>query len=83
MMNSGGLDASPLRQYPPRSIRLIGSHLPIACGAAWRAQYKGQKDVSVCFFGDGTTNIGAFHEALNFAAVWKLPVQPKNGVLYE
>src|SRR5262249_12337591 len=37
-------------------------------------QYKGQKDVSVCFFGDGTTNIGAFHEALNFAAVWKLPV---------
>ena len=33
-----------------------------------------QSDVSVCFFGDGTTNIGAFHEALNFAAVWKLPV---------
>jgi acetoin:2,6-dichlorophenolindophenol oxidoreductase subunit alpha len=56
------------------SYAIIGSHLPIACGAAWRAQYKGQKDVSVCFFGDGTTNIGAFHEALNFAAVWKLPV---------
>jgi pyruvate dehydrogenase E1 component alpha subunit len=56
------------------SYAIIGAHLPIACGAAWRAQYKGQKDVSVCFFGDGTTNIGAFHEALNFAAVWKLPV---------
>src|SRR6202045_5330975 len=56
------------------SYTIIGGHLPIACGAAWRAQYKGQKDVSVCFFGDGTTNIGAFHEALNFAAVWKLPV---------
>jgi TPP-dependent pyruvate/acetoin dehydrogenase alpha subunit len=56
------------------SYAIIGAHLPIACGAAWRAQYKGQGDVSVCFFGDGTTNIGAFHEALNFASVWKLPV---------
>ena len=56
------------------SYAIIGAHLPIACGAAWRAQYKGQDDVSVCFFGDGTTNIGAFHEALNFAAIWKLPV---------
>jgi pyruvate dehydrogenase E1 component alpha subunit len=56
------------------SYAIVGAHLPIACGAAWRAQYKGAKDVSVCFFGDGTTNIGAFHEALNFAAVWKLPV---------
>lgn len=56
------------------SYAIIGAHLPIACGAAWRAQYKGQSDVSVCFFGDGTTNIGAFHEALNFASVWKLPV---------
>lgn len=56
------------------SYAIIGAHLPIACGAAWRAQYKGHDDVSVCFFGDGTTNIGAFHEALNLAAVWKLPV---------
>jgi pyruvate dehydrogenase E1 component alpha subunit len=53
---------------------IIGAHLPIACGAAWRAQYLGASDVSVCFFGDGTTNIGAFHEALNFAAYLKLPV---------
>ena len=56
------------------SYAIIGAHLPIACGAAWRAQYKGDDEVAVCFFGDGTTNIGAFHEALNFAAVWKLPV---------
>jgi TPP-dependent pyruvate/acetoin dehydrogenase alpha subunit len=56
------------------SYAIIGAHLPIACGAAWRAQYKNQSDVSVCFFGDGTTNIGAFHEALNLAVVWKLPV---------
>src|ERR1700741_740721 len=56
------------------SYAIIGAHLPIACGAALRAQYKGDDDVTVCFFGDGTTNIGAFHEALNFAAIWKLPV---------
>ena len=56
------------------SYAIVGAHLPIACGAAWRAQYKGDKDISVCFFGDGTTNIGAFHEALNFAVIWKLPV---------
>ncbi len=56
------------------SYAIVGAHLPIACGAALRAQYKGDGDVTVCFFGDGTTNIGAFHEALNFAAIWKLPV---------
>jgi pyruvate dehydrogenase E1 component alpha subunit len=56
------------------SYAIIGAHLCIANGAAWRAQYLGQSDVSVCFFGDGTTNIGAFHEALTLASVWKLPV---------
>ncbi len=56
------------------SYAIVGAHLPIAMGAAWSAQYRGTKQVSVCFFGDGTTNIGAFHEALNMAAVWKLPV---------
>src|SRR5919106_1492129 len=43
-------------------------------GAAWAAKERGTGQVSVCFFGDGTTNIGAFHEALNLAAVWELPV---------
>jgi pyruvate dehydrogenase E1 component alpha subunit len=56
------------------SYAIIGAHLPIAAGAAWSAQYRGSEQVSVCFFGDGTTNIGAFHEALNMAQVWKLPV---------
>ncbi|MCU1659314.1 MAG: Pyruvate dehydrogenase (Acetyl-transferring) component subunit alpha, partial [Pseudonocardiales bacterium] len=56
------------------SYAIIGAHLTIANGAAWSAQYRGTDQVSVCFFGDGTTNIGAFHEALNFAAVYKLPV---------
>jgi len=56
------------------SYAIIGAHLPIAMGAAWSAQYRGTDQVSVCFFGDGTTNIGAFHEALNMAQIWKLPV---------
>jgi len=56
------------------SYAIIGAHMPIAAGAAWSAQYRKTEQVAVCFFGDGTTNIGAFHEALNFAAIWKLPV---------
>jgi TPP-dependent pyruvate/acetoin dehydrogenase alpha subunit len=56
------------------SYAIIGAHMPIAAGAAWSAQYRKSGQVSVCFFGDGTTNIGAFHEALNFAAIWNLPV---------
>jgi acetoin:2,6-dichlorophenolindophenol oxidoreductase subunit alpha len=56
------------------SYAIVGAHLTIALGAAWSAQYRGEKRVAVAFFGDGTTNIGAFHESLNLAAVWKLPV---------
>jgi len=56
------------------SYAIIGAHLPMAAGAAWSAQYRDSGQVAVCFFGDGTTNIGAFHEALNFAAIWDLPV---------
>ncbi len=56
------------------SYAIVGAHLPIAAGAAWSAQVRGSGQVAVCFFGDGATNIGAFHEALNLAAVWGLPV---------
>jgi acetoin:2,6-dichlorophenolindophenol oxidoreductase subunit alpha len=56
------------------SYAIVGAHLPIAAGAAWSAQYRGSGQVAVAFFGDGATNIGAFHEALNLAVVWKLPV---------
>jgi len=56
------------------SYAIVGSHLPIAAGAAWSARLRGTEQVAVAFFGDGATNIGAFHEALNLAAVWKLPV---------
>jgi acetoin:2,6-dichlorophenolindophenol oxidoreductase subunit alpha len=56
------------------SYAIVGSHLPMAAGAAWSAQLRGTGQVAVAFFGDGATNIGAFHEALNLAAVWRLPV---------
>jgi acetoin:2,6-dichlorophenolindophenol oxidoreductase subunit alpha len=56
------------------SYAIVGAHLPIAAGAAWAAQERGTEQVVVCFFGDGATNIGAFHEALNLAVVWRLPV---------
>jgi TPP-dependent pyruvate/acetoin dehydrogenase alpha subunit len=55
------------------SYAIIGAHLCVANGAAWTAQYNGTDQVAVAFFGDGTTNIGAFHEAVNFAKVWNLP----------
>jgi acetoin:2,6-dichlorophenolindophenol oxidoreductase subunit alpha len=56
------------------SYAIVGAHLVVANGAAWAAQHRGTDQVVVCFFGDGTTNIGAFHEALNLAVVWNLPV---------
>ncbi|MHB1500611.1 MAG: thiamine pyrophosphate-dependent dehydrogenase E1 component subunit alpha [Candidatus Dormibacteria bacterium] len=56
------------------SFAVVGAHLPIAVGAAFAARYKDTGAVTVCFFGDGSTNIGAFHEALNLASIWKLPV---------
>ena len=56
------------------SYAIVGAHLPIAAGAAWSAKIRGTGQVAVAFFGDGATNIGAFHEALNIAAVWSLPV---------
>jgi TPP-dependent pyruvate/acetoin dehydrogenase alpha subunit len=56
------------------SYAIVGAHLPIACGLAWAQRLRGDGGVTVCFFGDGATNIGAFHEAVNLAAVWKLPV---------
>jgi acetoin:2,6-dichlorophenolindophenol oxidoreductase subunit alpha len=70
----GSMHLTSVEHYAMGSYAIVGSHLPIATGAAWAAKERGSGQVSVCFFGDGTTNIGAFHEALNLAAVWKLPV---------
>src|SRR6478752_827013 len=53
---------------------IIGAGIPIAAGIGWAAQLRGGDDVAVSIFGDGTANIGAFHEGLNIAAVWRLPV---------
>ena len=53
---------------------IVGSSMPIANGLALAAQIRGEPRVAVAYFGDGAANIGAFHESLNLAAVWKLPV---------
>lgn len=53
---------------------IVGSSMPIANGLALAAQIRGERRVAVAYFGDGASNIGAFHESLNMAAVWKLPV---------
>jgi pyruvate dehydrogenase E1 component alpha subunit len=55
------------------SHAIVGAHLPIANGAAFASVYRNTGAVHACFFGDGATNIGAFHEALNLASVWSLP----------
>jgi pyruvate dehydrogenase E1 component alpha subunit len=70
----GSMHLSDAERGMMGSYAIIGAHLPLANGAAWSAQMRNSGQVSVCFFGDGTTNIGAFHEALNFAAIWNLPV---------
>ena len=56
------------------SYAIVGGHLPVACGLAWASRIKRTEQVTLCFFGDGTVNIGAFHEAVNLAAIWRLPV---------
>ncbi|HJQ85537.1 MAG TPA: pyruvate dehydrogenase (acetyl-transferring) E1 component subunit alpha [Candidatus Binatia bacterium] len=53
---------------------IVGGHVPIAAGVAFGSKYRGEHDVTLCFFGDGTANMGAFHEGLALAGLWKLPV---------
>ena len=53
---------------------IVGGHLPLAVGGAWAVKYRQEKDVVFCMFGDGATNIGAFHESLNMSKVFDLPV---------
>jgi pyruvate dehydrogenase E1 component alpha subunit len=56
------------------AFAIVGAGLPVAVGAALSAKLKGEDRVALTFFGDGTTNIGTFHEALNMASVWSAPV---------
>ncbi|MGH2604333.1 MAG: pyruvate dehydrogenase (acetyl-transferring) E1 component subunit alpha [Dehalococcoidia bacterium] len=53
---------------------IVGGHIPLAAGLGFAIKYRGGDAVSVCIFGEAAVNIGAFHEALNMASVWKLPV---------
>lgn len=53
---------------------IVGGGPPLAAGAAFSAQYRGTNNVAICFFGDGASNQGTTHEAMNIAAAWKLPV---------
>ncbi|MGI9076170.1 MAG: pyruvate dehydrogenase (acetyl-transferring) E1 component subunit alpha [Gemmatimonadaceae bacterium] len=53
---------------------IVGGHIPLATGVAFAIKYRGGDQVCLCFFGEAAVNNGAFHEALNMAALWKLPV---------
>ena len=53
---------------------IVGGSMGIACGASWAFKRRGQDHAAVCFFGEGAANEGIFHETLNMAAIWKLPV---------
>lgn len=70
----GSMHLTDVEQHAMGSYAIVGAHLPVAAGAAWASKERDTGQVTVCFFGDGTTNIGAFHESLNIAAVWDLPV---------
>lgn len=56
------------------AIAIVGGGIPLATGQALAFQYLGKKNIVACFFGDGATNIGTFHEAINMGAIWNLPV---------
>jgi len=53
---------------------IVGGHLALAAGTAFKAKYSSEDSVTMCFFGEGSTNIGGFHEAMSLAGLWKLPV---------
>ena len=55
------------------TFAIVGAGIPVAAGAALTAQVRGTDDAAIAIFGDGASNIGAFHEGLNLAAIWKLP----------
>jgi pyruvate dehydrogenase E1 component alpha subunit len=70
----GSMHLFDARQRMLGGWAIVGGHVPIAAGVAFASKYRDEPDVTLCFFGDGTANMGAFHEGLALAAVWKLPV---------
>ena len=70
----GSMHLTDIQNGVMGAFAIVGAHIPIANGTAWASQYNNTGEVTTCFFGDGTTNIGAFHEALNMAKIWNLPI---------
>lgn len=70
----GSMHVGDIRVGMPPAIAIVGAGAPIAAGIALSAKMRGTDQVAVCFFGDGGANEGAVHEAMNMAAIWKLPV---------
>jgi pyruvate dehydrogenase E1 component alpha subunit len=70
----GSMHMADVRQNFWGGHAIVGAHLPIAAGLALGDRYKGKDSVTICMFGDGATNIGYFHEALNLSKVWNLSV---------
>lgn len=74
----GGRGGSMHLHHAPAGVMgtnaIVGGGIPVTAGLAYAEKFRGGRRVSVCFFGDGAVNIGSFHEALNLAGLWKLPV---------
>ncbi len=71
---SGTLHLAVPEVNAPCTSTVVGASLPIAVGQAFAQHYRGEHRVTVCFFGDGAADEGSFHEALNLAGLWRLPV---------
>lgn len=71
---SGTLHLAVPEVNAPCTTTVVGGTLPIAVGRAFAQQYRNEQSITVCFFGDGAADEGSFHEALNLAALWQLPV---------
>ncbi len=70
----GSMHIADVRNRNLGATGIVGGNLPVATGAALAAKMKGEDSVVLCFFGDGAANEGSFHESLNMAGRWKLPV---------
>lgn len=70
----GSMHLADVNRHYWGGYAVVGGHVPLATGLALAEQYKGTDNAVLCYFGDGSTNIGYFHESLNLAGVWDLPV---------
>jgi len=70
----GSMHLSDVSRHFWGGYAIVGGHLPLATGIAHSIKYQGKDEVVICVMGDGSTNIGMFHESLNMAALWKLPI---------